>query len=126
MSAARIVLVEDDDSIRMISQLSLEQLGGYEVLALESGEEALRQAAAFAPQLLVLDVSMPGMDGPQTLAGLRLQPALQQVPAIFLTAHTQASRIAELRALGAVDVVAKPFDPHELCERVAAALGASS
>jgi two-component system OmpR family response regulator len=123
MKGHRIVLVDDDEGIRMIGQMSLEQLGGHEVLALGSGEEALEQAAGFSPGLLVLDVSMPGLDGPQTLASLRKQPDLRDVPAIFLTAHTQAKDVARFRALGALDVVAKPFDPEHLCERVAAVLG---
>lgn len=119
MSGRRIVLVEDDDSIRLIAQLSLETLGGHQVLALASGEEAVARAAGFRPDLLVLDVSMPGMDGPETLAALRGQASLAQVPAVFLTAHTQPGKVAEIRALGAVDVIAKPFDPQALVDRVA-------
>jgi CheY-like chemotaxis protein len=122
MSGRRILLVEDDDSIRTIAVMSLEELGGHQVLAFASGEDALARAAPFAPELLVLDVSMPGMDGPQTLAALRQQPELRQVPAVFLTAHTNARQVAELRKLGAVDVIAKPFDPLHLCDRIMAVL----
>ena len=122
MSGRRIVLVEDDDSIRTIAVMSLEELGGHQVLAFPSGEDALARAAPFAPELLLLDVSMPGMDGPQTLAALRQQPELRAVPAVFLTAHTNARQVAELRKLGAVDVIAKPFDPLHLCDRIMAVL----
>lgn len=122
MGPKRILLVEDDDAIRRVATLSLEQVGKYQVLALPGGAEAVARAAAFAPDLLLLDVSMPGMDGPQTLAALRQQPPLRAVPAVFLTAHTQARQVESLRALGAVDVIAKPFEPALLCERVAAAL----
>ncbi len=122
MTGRRILLVEDDDGIRAIALLSLEQLGGHQVLAFGSGEEALARAVPFAPELLVLDVSMPGMDGPQTLAALRRQPELQMVPAVFLTAHTNARQIDELRRLGALDVIAKPFDPLHLCDRITAVL----
>jgi DNA-binding response OmpR family regulator len=118
----RILLVEDDDSIRQIATMSLQLAGGYEVLAVESGAEAIRQASAFAPDLMVLDVSMPGMDGPQTLQALRSLVALADVPAVFLTARTQASDVTRLRALGALDVIAKPFDPKHLCDRVQAIL----
>lgn len=118
----RILLVEDDDSIRQIATMSLQLAGGYEVLAVESGAEAIRQAPAFAPDLMVLDVSMPGMDGPQTLQALRSLAALADVPAVFLTARTQASDVTRLRALGALDVIAKPFDPKHLCDRVQAIL----
>lgn len=120
--ATRIVLVEDDESLRIIAQMSLEALGGHTVRAFASGEDALVQAAAFQPHLLVLDVSMPGMDGPQTLLAMREQPALAFVPAVFLTANTQAAQVNAYRQLGAVDVIAKPFDPQALCDRVAAAL----
>jgi CheY-like chemotaxis protein len=116
--AARILLVEDDDAIRFIAAMALRTLGGHEVLPVASGPQAIAEAAAFAPQLLLLDVSMPGMDGPETLAALRAQPALQSVPAVFLTARTQAQEVAQLRSLGAVDVIAKPFEPAELVERI--------
>jgi len=122
MSGRRILLVEDDDSIRTIATMSLEELGGHQVLAFGSGEDALARAAPFAPELLLLDVSMPGMDGPQTLAALRRQPELGDVPAVFLTAHTNARQVAELRRLGALDVIAKPFDPLHLCDRITAVL----
>lgn len=116
--SARIVLVDDDDGVRQVAELSLQMLGGHQVLAFGSGEAAVRDAASFAPELLVLDVSMPHMSGPDVLGALRRQPALQQVPAIFLTAKTQAKEVEELLALGAADVVAKPFDPAHLCARV--------
>lgn len=122
MSRRRIVLVEDDDDLRMVASMSLQSMGGHKVLALESGARAVAEAANFTPDLLILDVSMPVMDGPQTLAALRQQPALQDVPAVFLTAHTQAKQVAQYRSLGAVDVIAKPFDPQHLCDRVQAVL----
>jgi two-component system OmpR family response regulator len=122
VSAHRIVLVEDDDDLRLVASMSLETIGGHKVLALESGARAVAEAANFIPDLLILDVSMPVMDGPQTLAALRRQPALSDVPAVFLTAHTQAKQVAHYRSLGAVDVIAKPFDPKQLCARVQAVL----
>lgn len=120
MNPRRIVVVEDDDGIRQIICASLQGLGGYEVRAFASGADAVSEAASFAPDLLMLDVSMPGMDGPATLAALRQQPALQTVPAVFLTALTQAREVQHYRSLGVVDVLAKPFDPLQLCERIAA------
>lgn len=122
MSPCRIVLVEDDDDLRLIASMSLETIGGHKVLALESGARAVAEAANFIPDLLILDVSMPLMDGPQTLSALRQQPALHEVPAVFLTAHTQGKQVAHFRSLGAVDVIAKPFDPAQLCSRVQAVL----
>ena len=125
MSPRRIVLVEDDDDLRLIAALSLEAMGGHKVLACESGARAVAEAADFIPDLLILDVSMLVMDGPQTLAALRQQPALRDVPAVFLTAHTQGKQVAHYRSLGAVDVIAKPFDPAQLCSRVQAVLDLS-
>lgn len=119
----RILLVEDDDSIRQIAVMSLQLIGGHEVLAVDSGAEAVARAAAFAPGLLVLDVSMPGMDGPQTLEALRQMPSLAATPAVFLTARTQAKEVERLRELGALDVIAKPFDPVQLCDRIKALTG---
>lgn len=124
MTGRRIVLVEDDDSIRTVAVMALEELGGHQVLAFASGEDAVERCGPFQPELLVLDVSLPGMDGPQTLSRLREDPELRPVPAVFLTAHTHARQIAELREQGARDVIAKPFDPMHLCDRIAAVLAA--
>jgi CheY-like chemotaxis protein len=125
MPGRRILIVEDEDTIRQVAMLSLRKLAGHEVLAVESGAQALAQAEAFAPELMMLDVNMPDMDGPATLLALRQRPALAKVPALFLTASTQARAIAYLRSLGAVDVIAKPFQPRDLCDRVALLFGSS-
>jgi len=119
---SRILLVEDDDGLRHIAQLTLQTLGRHEVHACADGQQAVLQAAAFAPDLLLLDVSMPVMDGPTVLRELRKQPALATVPAVFLTANTQADQVSGYRDLGAIDVIAKPFDPRQLTDRIAAAL----
>lgn len=118
----RIVLVDDDNAIRRLARITLESMGGYEVLALSSGAQALAEACRFEPDLLVLDVSMPTMDGPQTLVALRQQPGLLHVPVVFLTANTQGKDVARYREIGAADIIAKPFNPVHLCERVAAVL----
>lgn len=123
MSAKRILLVDDDDAIRQVAAMSLQVYGPYEVLAADSGQAALAQAEAFAPDLVVLDASMPGMEGPEVLKALRGLPALRSTPVIFLTGRTQARDVGHFRGLGAVDVIAKPFDPQHLAQRVAAALG---
>lgn len=116
----RILLVEDDDDIRTVTRLALESLGGFSVHACASGPEALRDGREFAPQLVILDVMMPDMDGPSTLEALRATSGLQDVPVVFLTAKVQAPEIARYRDLGAADVIAKPFDPMTLCQKVAA------
>jgi len=85
-----------------------------------SGEEALREAAAFAPDMILLDVMMPGMDGPSTLMALREQPSLAELPMAFMTAKVQPAEVAYYKSLGARDVIAKPFDPMTLASQVRA------
>ncbi len=114
----RILYVEDEADIRQVAQLALEAVGGFTVKLCASGEEAINEAAAFAPDMILLDVMMPGMDGPSTLAALREQPALAAVPVAFMTAKVQPSEVEHYRFLGARDVIAKPFDPMTLAEQV--------
>jgi two-component system OmpR family response regulator len=116
----RILYVEDEDDIRMVGEMSLAEVGGFDVRACSSGEEAIAVAEEFAPDLMVLDVMMPGMDGPSVLKALRALPALAAVPAIFMTAKIMPAEIAELKAAGALDVVPKPFDPMTLPEEIRA------
>ncbi len=110
----KILLVEDDDDIRTIAEMSLTMVGEFEVRACASAAAALSAVAGFCPDLLLLDVMMPGMDGPALLGELRKRPDTAAVPAVFLTARTQGEDIDQLLALGAIDVIAKPFDPMQL------------
>jgi two-component system, OmpR family, response regulator len=110
----RILYVEDDPDIQEIASLALENVAGFSVHICSSGEAAVREAAAFAPDLVLLDVMMPGMDGPSTLAALRTQPPLADTPVVFMTAKVQPSEVSQFRSLGALDVIAKPFDPMNL------------
>lgn len=116
----RILYVEDDSDIQAIAKIALEVVAGLEVKACSSGDEALREAEAFAPDLILLDVMMPGMDGPETLACLRRQPALADIPAAFMTAKVQPLEIQQFKAMGVVDVISKPFDPMALGTQVRA------
>jgi two-component system, OmpR family, response regulator len=114
----RILCVEDEPDIRTISQLALEVAGGFEVSACASGREALERAPAFKPDLILLDVMMPGMDGPTTLQELRRRPAFATTPVVFMTAKVQPQEVARYHELGAVDVIVKPFDPMALSDRL--------
>jgi CheY-like chemotaxis protein len=116
----RILYVEDEDDIRMVGEMALIDVGGFVVKTCSSGAEAIAAAVAFAPDLILLDVMMPGMDGPSVLRALRTLPETASVPAIFMTAKIMASEIAELKAAGALDVVPKPFDPMTLPEEIRA------
>lgn len=114
----RILYVEDEPDIQAVAQIALESVGGFTVKVCSSGDEALQSAIEFAPQLFLLDVMMPGMDGPTTLAELHNIPQLEGVPAIFMTAKVQSHEVEELLSLGAVDVIAKPFDPMTLANTI--------
>lgn len=116
----KVMLVEDDDDIRTVAGMALEMVGGLTVRACSSGEEALAAVAEFAPQLIVLDVMMPGMNGPEVLVRLRAQDATADIPVVFLTAKAHREEVERLRALGVLDVVAKPFDPMTLADTIKA------
>lgn len=116
----RILHVEDADDIRKIVEIILTRMGGYTILQCASGVEAVEKAAGFAPELILLDVMMPGLDGPDTLRQLRQQEALRETPVVFMTAKVQSSEIDMLKSLGAVDILAKPFEPSTLCGQIEA------
>jgi two-component system, OmpR family, response regulator len=110
----RILMVEDDPDIQAVAQLALEALGGFTVEMCDSGGQAVQTALLFAPDLILLDVMMPGMDGPSTLRALREVAQTAAIPVIFMTAKVQASEIAQYKEMGALNVISKPFDPMTL------------
>ena len=121
---SRLILVVDDEpDIRELAKLSLERVGGHRVVAAGSGAEALSLAAGLSPDAVLLDVQMPGMDGPTTLAALRAGAVDAGVPVVFLTADVHESRVADLRALDVVAVLAKPFDPMTLPDEISRLFG---
>lgn len=114
----KIIYVEDQKDIQIIARVALEDIGGFELMICSSGEEALANAEGFKPDLFLLDVMMPGMDGPETLAALRKNPELENIPIMFMTAKVQTGEVARLLELGAVDVISKPFDPMTLADEI--------
>ena len=114
----RVLYVEDEPDIQAVARLALETVGGLTVQICSSGEEALREAPRFEPQLILMDVMMPGMDGPGTLRALRERSLLEGVPVVFMTAKVQPREVAHYTALGALGVIAKPFDPMKLADQV--------
>ena len=110
----RILLVEDEPDIRTVAQLSLQAIGGFTVELCGSGPEALAKAPLFQPDLILLDVMMPGMDGPTTFQELRRRPELAGIPICFMTAKVQPQEVTQYKGMGALDVVPKPFDPMTL------------
>lgn len=116
----RIMHVEDDPSIQMVAKVALEAVGGFEVCTCGSGQEALDHFNSFAPQLILLDVMMPTMDGPSTLRNLQERFDLSAIPVVFMTAKVQSNEVESYKALGASDVVVKPFDPMHLSAQIQA------
>jgi two-component system OmpR family response regulator len=114
----RILLVDDEGDIRQIARIALEALGGFEVHECPSGLDAPAAVLSFKPQLILMDVMMPGQDGPATFQALRANFDLPRTPVIFMTAKVQPQEVDALRDLGALDVIPKPFDPMTLAQTV--------
>lgn len=110
----RVLCVDDEDDILEVVRLCLEMLGGLEVFCCRGGREALGQIAAIQPDLILLDVMMPEMDGPATFLHLRESPSGRDIPVVFMTARIRSTETEEYMRLGASGVVAKPFDPATL------------
>jgi two-component system, OmpR family, response regulator len=113
-----ILYVEDDPDIQSVAEMALVDVGGFEVRMASSGPEAIRLAQIQVPDLILLDVMMPDMDGPATLVGLREIPALEHVPVVFVTAKVQAPEVASYIQQGAIGVIAKPFNAMTLSAQV--------
>lgn len=110
----KILYVEDDLDIQIVARMALETVGGFTLEVCSSGREAIEIAPMFVPDLILLDVMMPQMDGPSTLRALRELSVTEKTPTIFMTAKVMPSDVARYREIGAVDVIAKPFDPMNL------------
>ncbi len=113
-----ILLIEDDLDIQTVASMVLERIGGFSVTCCRSGTDGVRAASEAPPDLILLDVMMPEMDGPDTLRALRQIPSLAATPVIFMTAKAQPDEVAEYHRLGALDVIVKPFEPTTLCDIV--------
>jgi CheY-like chemotaxis protein len=118
MSMIRILHVDDEPDIREVIEISLGLDPDFELRSCESGSEALAVAAYWKPNVILLDVMMPVMDGPATLSKLRENPGTAAIPVIFMTARAQSREVDRFRALGAIGVIAKPFDPMTLAASV--------
>lgn len=119
----RVLIVDDEPDIREVASMSLEMLGGYEVVTAGCGEEALALAASEHPDAILLDVMLPGMDGPSTFRRLQQDEATREIPVLLLTAKAQAGDRRLFDELGVVATLTKPFDPKQLPVQVADALG---
>jgi CheY-like chemotaxis protein len=118
MTETRILHVDDEPDIREVVDLSLALNPEFQVRACASGPEAIETAARWSPGLILLDVMMPGMDGPTTLTHLRENPQTSGIPVLFMTARAQAREVEQFIAMGAQGVISKPFDPMTLASEV--------
>ena len=122
MTTKKILIVDDEDNIREVAKVSLEMVGGWDVLVAGSGSEGLAEAKSGQPDAILLDVMMPDMDGPATFQRLQADEATRHIPVILLTAKVQAAERRRFAALGVSGVLAKPFDPMTLPSQVAEVL----
>ncbi len=119
----RILVVDDDDDVRSLAAMSLGKVGGHEVRTANSGQACLDELADWSPDVVVLDVMMPGMDGPTTLEHIRDSRETEQLPVVFLTASVVEPDLERLRLSKVSGVLAKPFNPMELPGDLARVLG---
>lgn len=122
MSPKHILVVDDEDDIREVAALSLEAVGGWRVSSACDGESAIALARAERPDAILLDVMMPDVDGPATVARLQADPRTRDIPVILLTAKVQGPDRRRFAALGVAGTLAKPFDPMLLTDQIAAIL----
>jgi CheY-like chemotaxis protein len=123
MTLPQILVVDDEDLIRELVQACLEDLGGWETLAAASGEEGLQIAQTKRFDAILLDMSMPGMDGFEVYERLQSNPMTQSIPVILLTAKVLPSDRDRFEKMGVAGVIAKPIEPTTLTEAIAEILG---
>ena len=121
--AYRVLIIDDEDDIREVAALSLESVAGWEVVVADSGMQGLARAIEHQPDAILLDVMMPGMDGPSTFLELRRNPATARIPVLLLTAKVQSTDQRRFADLGVEGVLFKPFDPLTLHSKIADTLG---
>ena len=114
----RILLADDEPDILEISRIALESVGGFEVLVCSSGEKLLERLSEFQPDLVIVDVLMPEMTGPEVFEEIRRRPDFDEVPVIYLTGVIQEEELEDLRKTGVADIILKPFDPMTLADRI--------
>lgn len=123
MAAKRILVIDNEKYIQEVAQICLRTVAGWQVVTAGSGSEGLSKAEAEQPDAILLDVMMPDMDGPTTFQKLQANPATRHIPVILLTAKVQASDRRRYADMGMTAAIAKPFNPLELADQVAEALG---
>jgi CheY-like chemotaxis protein len=119
----RILIIDDDDDIREVAALTLEMVAGWNVVTANSGAHGIQRAQEENPDAILLDVMMPGMDGPTTFQELQKIPETAKIPVILLTAKVQGADQKRFAGLGVAGVLFKPFDPLTLAQQMSDTLG---
>ena len=114
----KVLCADDEEDILAIVQICLQMVQGLEVMCVSDGATAIEEARRWRPDIIVLDVMMPRMDGPTAMRALKADADLKHIPVILMTARVQESEIAEYREMGAANVIPKPFDPMTLADRI--------
>lgn len=117
-SLERVLYIEDEEDIRIVADIALKTIGGLDTRCCASGPEGLATLEAFPAQLILLDVMMPGMDGPSVLSEIRNNEQYQNTPIVFITAKVQADEVDQLLSLGANAVISKPFEPMDMAQKL--------
>jgi CheY-like chemotaxis protein len=126
VTGKQILVIDDEDDIRKLTQTCLEIMGGWQVLTACSGREGLAKAEAEQPDAILLDIMMPDLDEPATFQKLQANPATRHIPVILLTAKGRSAEGHFFAELGVTGVINKPFNPLKLADQVAAALGSNA
>ena len=113
-----ILVIEDEEDIRKIVHIALENVGGFKVELCASAHEAIELLNGYTPDLIILDVMMPVMDGPSLLTEIRKTDHLNDIPVIFMTAKVQSHEIEAYTNMGVLGVITKPFDPVSLPQQI--------
>lgn len=118
ISLQRILVADDEPDILEIAKIALETVGGFEVSTCSSGKRLLERLPEFEPDLVIVDVLMPDMTGPEVFEEIRRRPEYDEVPVIYLTGVIQEEELEDLRETGVADIILKPFDPMTLADRI--------
>jgi CheY-like chemotaxis protein len=118
MGVRTILVVDDDDEIREIVALSLEVMGGWSVVTADRGGSGLEMARRHLPDVVLLDVMMPEMDGPTMFSRMQVDPALRDIPVVLLTAKVQVGHVQVWDSLPVAGVIPKPFNPATLSTQI--------
>lgn len=122
MSSKRVLIIDDEESIQTVVQFGIRMAVGWDVLVASSGSQGIQTAQTELPDVILLDVMMPDMDGIATFKILQSDPVTEQIPVIFLTAKAQASEKRQFHDLGVSGVITKPFNALELPDQIAKVL----